>query len=52
MNKILKTLAACAIAILPAATFAKTSEADQVRKMIDKVNQHWQAENKPEDTEY
>lgn len=48
MNKILKTLAACAIAILPAATFAKTSEADQVRKMIDKVNQHWQAENKPE----
>lgn len=48
MNKILKTFAACFIGLLPVATFAKTSEADQVRKIIDKVNQHWQAENKPE----
>ena len=48
MNKILKTFAACFIGLLPVATFAKTSEAEQVRKIIDKVNQHWQAENKPE----
>ena len=37
MNKILKTFAACFIGLLPVATFAKTSEAEQVRKIIDKL---------------
>ena len=49
MKTILKTLAACAIGLLPAANLAaKADEATQVRAIIDKVNQHWQAENKPE----
>lgn len=49
MKTFLKTLAACAIGLLPAANLAaKQDEATRVRAIIDKVNQHWQAENKPE----
>ena len=47
-NRINKLLVACAVGMLPAFAAAKTSEAGQVRKMIDKVNLHWQEENKPE----
>ena len=48
MNKFFKTVAVFALGLLPAVTFAKNTEAEEVRKIIDKVNQHWQAENKPE----
>ena len=40
-NRINKLLVACAVGMLPAFAAAKTSEAGQVRKMIDKVNLHW-----------
>ena len=37
------------LTLLPfASALAKPSEAGQVRKIIDKVNQHWQATNSPE----
>ena len=37
------------LTLLPfASALAKPSEAGQVRKIIDKVNQHWQAANSPE----
>lgn len=48
MNKFFKMVAVFALGLLPAVTFAKNTEAEEVRKIIDKVNQHWQAENKPE----
>lgn len=48
MNKFFKTVAVFALGLLPTVTFAKNTEAEEVRKIIDKVNQHWQAENKPE----
>lgn len=48
MNKFFKTVAVFALGLLPAVIFAKNTEAEEVRKIIDKVNQHWQAENKPE----
>ena len=48
MNKFFKTVAVFALGLLPAVTFAKNTESEEVRKIIDKVNQHWQAENKPE----
>ena len=50
MNKTLfKTLAACLLFLLPAATLsAKPDEAAKVRQLIDRVNRHWQAEHKPE----
>ena len=48
MKQFNKLLFVCAAGILPALATAKTSEAVQARKMIDKVNQHWQAENKAE----
>lgn len=37
-------LSACAVGVLPMSVGARDSEAVEVRKMIDKVNQHWQAE--------
>lgn len=46
MNRFFK--AVVALGLLPAVTFAKNDEAKEVRKIIDRVNQHWQAENKPE----
>ena len=48
MNRFFKAVAVVALGLLPAVTFAKNDEAKEVRKIIDKVNQHWQAENKPE----
>ena len=37
------------LTLLPfASALAKPTEAEQVRKIIDKVNQHWQATNSPE----
>ena len=48
MNRFFKAVAVVALGLLPAVTFAKNNEAKEVRKIIDKVNQHWQAENKPE----
>lgn len=48
MNKFFKMVAVFALGLLPAVIFAKNTEAEEVRKIIDKVNQHWQAENKPE----
>ena len=37
------------LTLLPfASAHAKPTEAEQVRKIIDKVNQHWQATNSPE----
>lgn len=48
MNRFFKAVAVFALGLLPAVTFAKNDEAKEVRKIIDKVNQHWQAENKPE----
>ena len=48
MNRFFKSVAVVALGLLPAVTFAKNDEAKEVRKIIDKVNQHWQAENKPE----
>lgn len=48
MNRNLKTLVVGIITFLPVTLFGKPSEAEQVRKIIDKVNQHWQSENKPE----
>lgn len=48
MNRIVKTLSAFALGFLPFVTFAKSGESQEVRKIIDKVNQHWQAENKPQ----
>lgn len=47
MNRFFKAVAVFALGLLPAVTFAKNDEAKEVRKIIDKVNQHWQAENKP-----
>ena len=43
-----KLLFVCAAELLTALATAKTSEAVQARKMIDKVNQQWKAENKAE----
>lgn len=48
MNRFFKAVAVVALGLLPAVTFAKNDEAKEVRKIIDKVNQHWQTENKPE----
>lgn len=48
MKQVCKFLLACALGIWSGSAGAKESEAGQVRKMIDKVNQHWQAENSPE----
>lgn len=48
MKQVFKLVLACAVGILPMSVGAKDSEATEVRKMIDKVNQHWQAENSPE----
>ena len=48
MKQVFKLLLACAVGVLPMSVGAKDSEATEVRKMIDKVNQHWQAENSPE----
>lgn len=48
MKQVCKFLLACALGIWSGSAGAKDSEASQVRKMIDKVNQHWQAENSPE----
>lgn len=48
MNRFFKAVAVVALGLLPAVTFAKNDEAKEVRKIIDRVNQHWQAENKPE----
>ena len=37
------------LTLLPfASAHAKPTEAEQMRKIIDKVNQHWQATNSPE----
>lgn len=49
MKALMKTLAVCAIGLVTAGTSqAKPTEAQQVRQLIDKVNQHWQATNSPE----
>ncbi len=48
MNKIFKTLLTFALSLLPFVAFAKYCESQEVRKIIDKVNQYWQSENKPE----
>jgi hypothetical protein len=48
MKQVFKLLLACAVGVLPMSVGARDSEAVEVRKMIDKVNQHWQAENPPE----
>ena len=48
MKQVFKLLLACAVGVLPMSVGAKDSEATEVRKMIDKVNQHWQVENSPE----
>ena len=48
MKQVFKLLLACAVGVLPMSVGARDSEAVEVRKMIDKVNQHWQAENSPE----
>ena len=48
MKQVFKLVLACAVGVLPMSVGAKDSEATEVRKMIDKVNQHWQAENSPE----
>lgn len=48
MKQVFKLLLACAVGVLPISVGARDSEAVEVRKMIDKVNQHWQAENSPE----
>lgn len=48
MNRFFKAVAVVALGLLPAVTFAKNDEAKEVRKIIDRVNQHWQAKNKPE----
>ena len=45
MKQVFKLLLACAVGVLPMSGGARDSEAVEVRKMIDKVNQHWQAEN-------
>ena len=47
MKQVFKLLLACAVGVLPMSVGARDSEAVEVRKMIDKVNQHWQAENSP-----
>lgn len=48
MNRFFKAVAVVALGLLPAVTFAKNDEAKEVRKIIDRVNQHWQAKNKSE----
>ena len=48
MNKLIGTIIFCVAAALPAAVCARDSEAEKVRKMIDKVNTHWQTTHKPE----
>ena len=48
MKQVFKLVLACAVGVLPMSVGARDSEAVEVRKMIDKVNQHWQAENSPE----
>lgn len=48
MHTLLRTIFFCLAGMLPAGLSAKLSEAEQVRKMIDQVNQHWQAAHKPE----
>ena len=49
MKKLYLLARACLLALLPlTCAFAKPSEAEKVRQIIDKVNQHWQAENPPE----
>lgn len=48
MNKIFKILLTFALSLLPFVAFAKYCESQEVRKIIDKVNQYWQSENKPE----
>lgn len=49
MKKLYVWAMACLWALLPFANaLAKPSEAEKVRGIIDKVNQHWQAENSPE----
>ena len=49
MNKIIRTLAACAIGLIATgAQAAKPTEAQQVRQLIDKVNRQWQSTHTPE----
>lgn len=49
MKKLYVWAMACLWSLLPFANaLAKPSEAEKVRGIIDKVNQHWQAENSPE----
>lgn len=49
MKKLYLLARACLLALFPlTCAFAKPSEAEKVRQIIDKVNQHWQAENPPE----
>ena len=49
MNNIFKGLAVCAVGLMACAPLsAKQTESEQVRALIDKVNQHWQSENSPE----
>lgn len=49
MKKLYVWAMACLWALLPFANaLAKPSEVEKVRGIIDKVNQHWQAENSPE----
>lgn len=49
MKQILKWMAVCLAVLLPVtAGYAKPSEAEQVRRMIDKVNRHWQENHTPE----
>lgn len=44
-----KTLVACALGIVVTSSlWAEDTDAEQVRHIIEKVNQHWQSENSPE----
>ena len=49
MKQVWKETVLFLLTLLPfASALAKPTEAEQVRKIIDKVNQHWQATNSPE----
>lgn len=48
MNKLFKIVVIFTFGILPVVAFPENNEANRVRKIIDKVNRHWQEENNPE----
>lgn len=55
MNKLFTLVFATVMAIMPFSTVKakpKMTEAEQVRRMIDKVNRYWQANNSPETSSF